>query len=130
LEKLRDSLTGMIVHDLRTPLTSLLGGLLSMEMLGELNADQAELLKMSVHGGQTLLGMINDLLDISKMEEGSLKLERAELRVEELVDQSLQQVTQLAAERHVALVREIEPGLPALDADEEKLVRTLVNLLG
>jgi signal transduction histidine kinase len=130
LEKLREGLTSMIVHDLRTPLTSLLGGLLSMEMLGELNADQRELLKMSIHGGQTLLGMINDLLDISKMEDGSLKLERARVRVEELVDQALQQVTRLAAQKEIALVREIEPDLPALYADEAKLVRTLVNLLG
>jgi signal transduction histidine kinase len=130
LETLRDSLTHMIVHDLRTPLTSLLGGLLTMAALGELNRDQAELLGMSIEGGETLLRMINDLLDISKLEGGSLKLECADLRVEKLVDQSLQQVTQLAAEKKIALVREIAPELPALYADEEKLVRTMVNLLG
>src|SRR5262249_26049979 len=74
VESVRDSLTHMIVHDLRAPLTSLLGGLQTMPMLGKLNTDQTELLNLSVHGGRTLLAMINDLLDIGKMEDGSLKL--------------------------------------------------------
>jgi two-component system, sensor histidine kinase len=130
LELLRDSLTHMIVHDLRTPLTALLGGLQTMEALGELNRDQAELLGMSIQGGQTLLRMINDLLDISKLEDGSLKLEYADLCVENLIDQSVRQVTPLAVEKKIALVREIAHELPSVYADEEKLVRTLVNLLG
>jgi two-component system, sensor histidine kinase and response regulator len=98
--------------------------------MGELNRDQGELLGISIQGGHTLLRMVNDLLDIGKLEDGSLKLERAIARVENLIDQSVQQVTQLAAEKKIALTREIAPGLPALYADEEKLVRTLVNLLG
>src|SRR5262249_3512589 len=97
LELLRDSLTDMIVHDLRTPLTSLLGGLQSMEGMGALNPDQNELLSMSIEGGQTLVRMINDLLDVSKQEDGSLKLERAVLRVEHLIEQAVRQVTHLAA---------------------------------
>jgi two-component system, sensor histidine kinase len=130
LEKLRDSLTHMIIHDLRTPLTSLLGGLQTMEAMGELNRDQAELLGLSIQGGQLLLRMINDLLDISKLEEGSLKLECADLRVDNLIEQSMQQVTSLAAEKQIALVREIAHELPSVYADGEKLVRTMVNLLG
>ena len=61
LENMRDSLTHMIVHDLRTPLTSLLVGLQTLEIAGELNPVQLECLTLSVAGGQSLLGMINDL---------------------------------------------------------------------
>jgi signal transduction histidine kinase len=130
LEALRDSLTHMIVHDMRTPLTSLLTGLQTLEGMGELNETQAECLGMSIQGGQSLLRMINDLLDISKMESGSLQLECAELNVGDLVLQAFQQVAQLAAEKRIALVKEISPDLPSLYADDEKLLRTLVNLLG
>jgi signal transduction histidine kinase len=130
LEELRDSLTHMIVHDLRTPLTSLLTGLQTLEAVGELNRDQAELLGLSVQGGQTLLRMINDLLDISKLEDGSLKLEYADLRVESLIDESVRQVAPLASEKKILLAQEIVPDLPTLYADEEKLLRMLVNLLG
>src|SRR5262249_34332072 len=95
LEALRDSLTHMIVHDLRTPLTSLLTGLRPLADIGELNDLQTELLQLSARGGQTLLGMINDLLDIGKMEDGSLKLECATLSVDGIVQQSRQQVAHL-----------------------------------
>jgi len=76
LEQLKSDLTNMLVHDMRTPLTSILSGLSTMESMGELNDLQKELLTMGIRGGQTLLGMVNDLLDISKMEDGSLQLER------------------------------------------------------
>lgn len=130
LEALRDSLTHMIVHDLRTPLTSLLSGLQTIERLGALNESQAECLGIAVQGGWTLLRMINDLLDISKMEAGSLTLECADVSAERVAVEALQQVAPLAAEKKIALAKKLAPELPPVYADEEKLVRTLVNLLG
>jgi PAS domain S-box-containing protein len=130
LDKTKDDLTSMIVHDLRTPLTSLLGGLQTVEMLGELNDDQKEFLGLSIAGGQTLLGMINDLLDISKMEDGSLQLEYTALDVPGLVERALQQVAGIARDKSLSLVTDLPPEFPPLCADEDKLRRTLVNLLG
>ena len=130
LEKLRDSLTHMVVHDLRTPLTALIGGLQTMVAVGGLDELQLELLDMSIQGGQTLLGMINDLLDISKMEDGSLQLERGEVAVPALAEVALRQVGSLAEAREVDLRADLDPDLPTLYADEDKLRRTLVNLLG
>jgi PAS domain S-box-containing protein len=130
LSKLKDDLTHMIVHDLRTPLTSLTGGLQTVEVLGELNDDQREFLTMAIQGGETLLGMINDLLDISKMEDGSMKLDYSNPSAEYLVERAVRQVAQLAREKGLTLQTEIAPDLPILWADEDKLRRTLVNLLG
>lgn len=127
LQTLRDNLTQMIVHDLRTPLTSLLGGLQVMEMSNELNE---ELLAISIHGGKTLLGMINDLLDIEKLEDGSLKLEYSSLDAGGLVSQAFEQVAVLADGREIVLMSDIAPALPIVNADAGKLLRTLVNLLG
>jgi signal transduction histidine kinase len=129
LDRLKNDLTHMIIHDLRTPLTSLLGGLQTMEMLGELNEDQREMLGLSIGGGQTLLAMINDLLDISKLEDGSLKIDCVDLLAPEVADRALGQVAALASARELSLGREIDPGL-SIYADADKLVRTLVNLLG
>ena len=130
LERLRDDLTHMIVHDLRTPLTSLLAGLQTIEAISELDALGQECLGMAVHGGQTLLGMVNDLLDISKMESGTLTLERQSVSAGELVVHALQQVSWLAQENKLCLVPDIAEGLPPFSGDEDKLRRTLVNLLG
>ncbi len=74
LEMMRDNLTHMIVHDLRTPLTSVLLGMKTLDTIGELDPLQKECLMLSIRGGHTLLEMINDLLDISKIEAGQVSL--------------------------------------------------------
>lgn len=130
LEKLRDDLVHMIVHDMRTPLTSLLTGLQTMEALGEASPDQREFLEMATVGGLRLLGMINDLLDISKMESGSLPLEMEPLTAMELVEAAVAQVETLAQEKQLALQSEIASDLPRFFGDRDKLQRILVNLIG
>jgi len=130
LESLKDDLTHMIVHDLRTPLTSVLTGMQTVEIAGDLNEGQQEMLTVAIDGGQTLLGMINDLLDVDKMEGGSLKLEYAPLHVEPLLERSARQVALLAKNKNITLLREVADNLPVFDGDEDKLRRTFVNLLG
>jgi signal transduction histidine kinase len=130
LERLRDSLTDMIVHDLRTPLASFITGLQTMESLGALSELQRECLSLSLDGGQTLLSMINDLLDISRMEQGTVPIEYSMLTIESVVKTALRQVTQLADDKNITLDYEITTTFSTLLADEEKLCRILVNLLG
>ena len=129
LNQLKNDLTDMIVHDLRTPLTSLMMGLETVGMLGELNADQNELMNISIGGGQILLGMINDLLDISKMEDGSMLLERSSFSVADLIERARSQVVALAEAKRLTLNCEIASEVLVLHADADKLLRTLVNLL-
>ena len=93
---MRDDLTNMIVHDLRTPLTSVITGLQTLEIMGSLDEEQREMLDISLIGGQTLLGMISDLLDISKMESGALQLEKKDVVPAELIDFAFKQVDFLA----------------------------------
>jgi PAS domain S-box-containing protein len=130
LEKLRDDLTDMVVHDLRTPLTSILSGLQTLEMTS-LDAEQQELLDIGIAGGKTLLGMVNDLLDVSKSENsGTLTLERTPLSAQDLVQEALKQVVLLARQKEISLISDAAPTLEPFVGDREKLVRTLVNLLG
>ncbi len=130
LERLRDDLTYMIVHDLRTPLTSLLSGLQTVPLVGDLNPTQSEMLQIATDGGETLLGMINDLLDVEKMEQESVPLSLAPLSAAALIAQACSQVTLLADAESLTLTPEIAPDLPELQGDEDKLRRTLVNLMG
>ena len=130
LEKLRDDLTSMIVHDLRSPLASLITGLEMMETLGELNDEQQEMLRLSVLSGRNLLRLIGDLLDISKMESGSLKLEKEDLDAAAMVHDCVRQLDSLARDKNVKLEVQVPGPVPCLEADADKLSRTLTNLIG
>ena len=130
LERMRDDLTNMIVHDLRTPISSLISGLYTMQNMGELNVMQREVLGISLSGGQTLLDMINDLLDINKMESGALPLDLKTVKPAELIRLALRQVNQLGVAASIKMTTEIEPDLPSITADGDLLLRAIVNLLG
>ena len=130
LERLRDDLTYMIVHDLRTPLTSVLSGLQTVPLVGDLNPTQTEMLDIAVYGGETLLGMINDLLDVEKMEQETVPLTRGPLTAGALIERACAQVALLASSNSLTLVQAAAPDLPVFAGDEDKLKRTLVNLIG
>ena len=130
LEKLRDDLTDMIVHDLRTPLTGLLTGLETLPMLGALDPVQQETLDIAVDSGQTLLRMVNDLLDVSKMENGPLTLNLKSVDAAALVESAIKQVALLARDQSIVIECRVADNLPPLVVDEDLIRRTLVNLLG
>ena len=133
-----DEHTRLLVHDLRTPLNSLLLGLETLPLLGELNPDQTEALAVAARGGQTLVRLVDDLLDANATEfYGARSLEIAHgLDPSLLMATAIGQVAAMAA--HGDLTLTIEPdGIagrdgvhPAdLSGDADKLVRALVNLL-
>ena len=130
LERQRDDLNHMIIHDLRTPLTSVIAGMQTLEVLGELNEGQNEAKGIAVMGAETLLGMVNDLLDVEKLELGSMQIEYTELSAAELLASAVSQVASLAESKPIKLVQTFADGLPTLQGDESKLRRTIVNLLG
>jgi signal transduction histidine kinase len=130
LEQQRDDMRNMIVHDLRTPLTALIVGIEMLEMDGTLSGTQQEIIAIAAGGGRTLLGMINDLLDVEKMESGSAQLQYDEVNAAALVAGAVTQVALLAAESRTTLVTDVAANLPAFSGDGKKLSRTLVNLIG
>jgi two-component system, sensor histidine kinase and response regulator len=128
VEKLRDDMRNMIVHDLRTPLTSLLVGI-EMVRKGELAESQRDMMELAAAGGRTLLGMINDLLDVEKMESGTTSLQYQTLSASALLSAAVEQVSPLAVLDGTSLELIIDSALPAFAGDENKLSRTLVNLI-
>ena len=129
VERLRDDMRKMIVHDLRTPLTAVIVGVDMLQSHGALNESQRELMTLAAGGGRTLLAMVNDLFDVEKMESGTAQLQYIELSAESLVARALEQVSSLAVDSNTELITEIPPRLPHFSGDENKLTRTLVNLI-
>jgi two-component system sensor histidine kinase/response regulator len=128
VEKLRDDMRNMIVHDLRTPLTAVIVGVDMLELSGNLSVEQAEMVAIAASGGKTLLGMINDLLDVEKMESGTTSLNYENLSADVLVAGVAKQVAILAKQAETTLVIEVAGDLPVFQGDGSKLARTLVNL--
>ncbi len=130
LEKLKDDLIHMIVHDLRTPLTSILTGLKTIQYARYDAELTRELLPNSVSAGETLLGMINDLLDISRMESGIIELDIRDVDVRTVADEAMALVADLAEDKSLSLVRDAPAEPTPACVDPEKLRRVVVNLLG
>ena len=130
LEKLRDDLTHMIVHDLRTPLCSVIAGMQTLEAVGKLDETQSEMVEIAIGGGEMLLGMINDLLDVEKLESGSMQLDYSLIVAAKLVSDATSQVSSLCKDKNLTLVTQIASNLKPFRGDDNKLRRVLVNLLG
>ena len=131
-ESMRDSLTAMLVHDLRTPLTAILG---SLEMLrsgqvGGLDQLQQEIVEIGTRSSHRLLALINDLLDVNKMASGKMTLKRSLIHPTEVVDAALEQIAFLTGGNAIEITRDLPDGLPRLNADEDLLRRVIINLLG
>ena len=129
VEKLRDDMRNMIVHDLRTPLTAVIVGVGLLEKHGALNDAQREMMAIATDAGATLLGMINDLLDVEKMESGSTRLNYEELSAATLMAGALAQIMSLAEMEGTKIVTDVADDLPTFPGDAAKLTRTIVNLV-
>ena len=129
-EDRRDSLVNMLVHDLRTPLTSLATGLDTLNAVAQLDSVTQNLLDISVRGAKSLSSMIDTILDVSRAEAGLLILDRKPILPLSLVALATEEVEQLILQKSLALSLEIAPELPVFSADKTKLKRVLINLLG
>ena len=132
LEEMRDSLNAMLVHDLRTPLTTMLVPLemLNNEDLGELEETQKEIVGMSLVSSRRLLGLVNELLDVSKMEAGELKVRHESLDPHVVIGDSVKNIALAEYDGAAHIEQQTPADLPLLQADQELLTRVLINLLG
>jgi two-component system sensor histidine kinase/response regulator len=131
-QELRQFLSQMLVHDLRTPLTTVLASLNMLEagMAGQLSEVQQEITEMCLNSGQHLLSLVNELLDISKLESGEMKLSLDEVDPLALIQSAASHVEGQAKYYGTSVEIEGVPDLPPLRADEDLLRRVLINLLG
>ncbi len=118
-------------HELRTPLNAIIGfsEVLLERMFGEVNEKQADYLQDILSSGRHLLSLINDILDLSKVEAGRMELALAPLHLPEAIENAVTLVRERAARHGIALALEIDPRLRELVGDERKVKQALLNLL-
>ena len=118
-------------HELRTPLNAVIGfsEVLLERMFGDLNERQEEYLRDILTSGRHLLDLLNDVLDLSKVEAGQMVLDRTDFSMEDCITYALSMVRERAVEHHVSLRTELPPDLGPVNADELRIKQVLLNLL-
>jgi signal transduction histidine kinase len=118
-------------HELRTPLNAIIGfsEVLIERMFGEMNAKQEEYLKDIHSSGKHLLSLINDILDLSKIEAGRMELELSEFNLPAALTNAMTLVRERAHTHGIALKLKVEPSLGEIQADERKVKQIVLNLL-
>jgi len=118
-------------HELRTPLNAIIGfsEVLNARMFGELNDKQAEYLNDIHASGTHLLSLINDILDLSKVEAGRMELELSDFSLPSAIDSALTLVRERATRRGITLRAAVLDGVGEVTGDERKIRQVLLNLL-
>ncbi|HEY9598723.1 MAG TPA: hybrid sensor histidine kinase/response regulator [Cyanophyceae cyanobacterium] len=140
LNRLKDEFLACISHELKTPLTAVLGlsSLLKDQALGTLNERQARYARLIYQSGRQLMTIVNDILDLTRMETGQMELTLEPVQIQTVCDRAHTQARQRPSEKdhqeeestsEIRFTLEIEPGLKTIVADELRLRQMLVNLL-
>ncbi len=118
-------------HELRTPLNAIIGfsQVLKERMFGELNAAQAEYVDDILSSGEHLLNLINDILDLAKVEAGRMELQPTRFDLPGLLENAMTMVRERATREGVSLSTATDPSVGLLEGDERKVKQILFNLL-
>ena len=132
-EQVKDEFISVVGHELRTPLTSIRGslGLLEGGLFGELPKEAQSMLELAVTNTDRLVRLINDVLDIERMDAGRMELELAPVRASELVANAIQVVQMNATQAGLTLAADMDDDeKPTVAVDADRIIQVLVNLLG
>jgi len=132
VNKIRSQFLSSMSHELRTPLNAIINfvEIMGEGMVGPINSEQAELLSHSLKSARHLLQLINDVLDISKIQAGKLTLLlEDQVHLQEEIDAALNMVEGLARGNNLQLLKEIDADLPPVTCDRRRIRQVLLNLL-
>lgn len=129
LDHMKDEFISTVSHELRTPLTSIRGalGLLSAGLMGQMNEKASRLLRIAVANSDRLVRLINDILDLERMQSGRAPLAFRRIALEELAKQAMETMQPMADNGGVHLV--CEGGAAPVEGDADRLLQVLTNLL-
>ncbi len=129
MNKLKDEFLATMTHELRTPLNSILGFSDVLTGAENLNPKQQRFLQNIQTSGRDLMALINDLLDVAKIESGKMEIQCVEFTLGDCIDRQIGGVQPMADKKNIRLSTEISPRIPKLRQDPGKLQQILNNLL-
>src|SRR5690606_34293937 len=129
--RLKSQFLANMTHELRTPLNSIIGytDMITAGIYGELNDRQLDRMGRVNRNGLHLLALINDVLDLSKIEAGRLELARSRVMISPLIDTVCVEAEPRITAKGLRLIRQVEPQLPPVWADEMRVHQILEKLL-
>jgi len=130
-DRLKSAFLATMSHELRTPLNSIIGftGVILQGLAGPLNEEQTKQLNMMRDSARHLLALINDVLDISKIEAGQLEIIKRPFDMRQAIESALRVVQPLAHKKNLELVMSVGPGVGLLNSDRRRVEQVLINLL-
>lgn len=130
IERLKSEFVSTVSHELRTPLTSIRGalGLLVSGLLGPTGEKAQRMLKIAVTNTDRLVRLINDILDLERIDSGKVELTRGPVDASSVMTQAIEGLQVMADEARVRLV--LQPVSAAMWGDSDRIIQTLTNLLG
>ena len=131
IDRMKDEFVSIVSHELRTPLTSIRGSVqLVLDVPGSVpDAEHRQLLQIALNNCERLVRIINDILDVAKIESGNITLHKRPCQAAEIVRQAVQVVEGPAQIAHVALDVKIPANLRPVMVDQDRIVQALINLL-
>jgi len=130
IEKLKSEFVSTVSHELRTPLTSIRGalGLLGSGLLGPVAEKGQRMLEIAVSNTDRLVRLINDILDLERIESGKVELTRGLIDAQSVVNQAREGLQSIADQEGIRIV--VEPHIGTLWGDSDRVIQTLTNLIG
>jgi len=130
-DRLKSEFIGHVSYQLRTPLTNIIGfgEILEAEMFGELNARQHEYMLGILESSETLLDVVNDILDLAVIEAGAMTLDLSDVEISEVLYAAEEFAQRPAQKNRVVLKVDCPPGIGTLRADEKRIKQIMINLL-
>ncbi len=131
ISHLKTEFVSLVSHELRTPLTSIQGyvKLMLAGHSGDLNEIQSEFLGTVSRNTDRLIALVNDLLDISKIQSGKLDLVLEPLSIKEVIERETESLKALADDKRINILTDIEPALPPVRADPHRIGQIIANLV-
>jgi signal transduction histidine kinase len=131
MDRIKSEFLATMSHELRTPLNSIIGftGIMLQGIPGELNEEQRKQLSMVNNSAKHLLGLINDILDLSRIESSKMETSTERFKIQDVVSEVAQSLSPMISQKGLRLITEIPDETPEIYSDRKKVSQVLLNLV-